>query len=92
MEKFEATPRISSFFVSSDPLRDTGNFTESEKKFNLLYTNNWHEVQLRGHLVCLRVIQTPQVFGHESPEMIMACVRLHNFIIACIIRIWKCCD
>ena len=40
MEKFEATPRISSFFVSSDPLRDTGNFTESEKKFNLLYTNS----------------------------------------------------
>lgn len=67
------------------PFRDTGNLTEKERKFNLLHSSarsaiEWAFGLLKGKFQRLKSLDMS--IEHKIPEVIMSCVRLHNFIIA----------
>lgn len=67
------------------PFRNTGNLTEKERKFNLLHSSARSAIErafglLKGKFRRLKSLDIS--LEHKIPEVIMSCVRLHNFIIA----------
>lgn len=75
--------------LSLTHFRDMGNFTENKKRFNLLqsWARSVFEVAFGMHKNKLRCLKSFDMsLENEIPEMIMACIHLHNFIKSS----WKC--
>ena len=67
------------------PFRDTGNVKEKEKKFNLLHSSARCVIErafglLKGKFRRLKSLNMS--LEHKTPEVIMSCIRLHNFNVA----------